>query len=570
MQRRGCESIQQLIDLYFRLPKMAVKTMVSQVENDNQGVLFSDKADRQLERPRAQPKVTRKRTYKQGANREQEQLLPLSLEDYVSQTNPVRAIEAYVNVLDMAALGYENTQGNAHASGHPAYDPAMLLKLYLYGYLNRSRSSRVLERECQRNIEVLWLLQGLKPSYKTIADFRKNNPKALRATHREFIALCQKLDLLGGQCVAIDGSFFKGNVSAKSFITKRGLKRSIDKRESEIDQWLKELDQNDQKEPLATLAEQDPELKEKLLALEKAKGQLNALEEAGKTQHSHVDPDARLLSKSGKKCQGYNVQTAIDDKHHLIVGDEVTSAPNDLNQLYPLAKQVKQALGLEHLNVLADAGYYNSEHLRDCMNNAITPFVAEPRHRSGNRGRYSPNDFKYDAQNNQYQCPAGEALTPSGTARAVNNHHEQRYTSKEKTCRDCALRDLCITQKAKVREIWRSDLTDVMEAHHQRMKENPTSMADRACLAEHPFGTLKARAGWSHFLVRGRERVSGEWSLMALLYNFTRVLNLIGLDAFIEYCLKRHMYVLKRLLRGLLSACVRIFWVKQAERYPFY
>ena len=484
------------------------------------------------------------RPYKKGITRGQTDIFPPSLDEYISENNPVRAIDAYVETLDLTTLGFSKTQANDNASGQPAYPPHALLKLYLYGYLNKVRSSRLLERESGRNVEVMWLLEKLSPSYKTIADFRKDNAKALRQTHQSFILLCKQLQLFGGECIAIDGSFFKGNVSANSFVTTKKLTKKIKQLDDSIEEWLTSLDQADLEEPTDDSLKDDPALTEKLVALRQKRAekeaQLQSLTEAGKTQQSSVDKDARLLNKRGQKINGYNVQIVTDNKHYLLVADDVTTDANDLEQLYPMAKQARDVLQVGSLAVLADAGYYKGAQIQACLNDHMTPYVPEPDRKTTKSGRFQRTDFIYDPEQNRYRCPAGctlKAMTP----RYQNGQLQQSYSSRKADCNHCQIRQQCLGPRSKQRKILRNEFEEILIAHNERMASNPQVMRERSAAVEHPFGTLKRRAGWDHFLVRGLEKVRGEWSLMALAYNFTRVLNILGLAEFMAYCTKQAM-----------------------------
>ena len=343
------------------------------------------------------------RPYKQGKDRLDPAAFPQRIEDFVGIDNPVRAIEAYVETLNLAALGFDRIEPNRTSAGQPAFPPAALLMLYLYGYINRVRSSRVLARECQRNLEVIWLMRGLCPSYKTIADFRQRNAGALRQVHIQFIALCRALNLLGGKRVAVDGSYFNGNVSDESFHSVKRLAEDIEKLGSRIDEWLNALDQADRDD--LESPSRDPDLPAKL---EKLKG-LQALKEskedllksltaAGVTQISETDSDARLLNKRGQKTAGYNVQIVVDAKHKLIVADDVVQDGNDLKQLHPMLSQAKAALGVERLEGLADAGYFSTVQIAACEQDDITVYVPEPKKSGRQRqaGRFVKDDFSYD------------------------------------------------------------------------------------------------------------------------------------------------------------------------------
>ena len=343
------------------------------------------------------------RVYKAGTDRAQGMLFPPRVDEYLGDNNPVRAIDAYVESLDLARLGFTKTQPNEQAAGQPAYPPAALLKLYLYGYINRVRSSRRLERECHRNLEVIWLLENRRPSYKTIADFRKENGEALRNTHVEFIGLCKELSLFGGDTVAVDGSLFRGNVSRKSFSTTKKLTKQLERLNEQIEQWLRELDAEDTQEGELGDDEGLAEKLERLKALQEEKAQKEAqrraLEQAGRTQCSRVDPDARLLRKQGQKVTGYNVQIVTDERYKLIVADEVVTDPNDLQQLHPMAQAAKSAMNVEELNIIADAGYYSGQQIAACLEDGITPYVPAAGKKNKPGGRYNHNDFAYDRQN---------------------------------------------------------------------------------------------------------------------------------------------------------------------------
>ena len=483
------------------------------------------------------------RPYKQGIDRFEFGQVPSRLEDWIDGDNPVRAIDAYVDTLDLAALGFDLTEPNRTAAGQPAYPPAGLLKLYLYGYINRLRSSRVLERECRRNLEVIWLEQGFQFSHQTIADFRKRNAKALRRVHADFIALCKELKLLGGKRVGVDGSHFNGNVSDKSFRSLGSLARDIDKLEQQAAKWLEDMDAAD-REDIGTPS-RDPGLPAKLeklkalQALKKAKeAELKALEESGETQRSATDPDARQLNKRGQKTAGYNVQIVVDDLHKLIVADEVVQDGNDLNQLHPMLGQAKIAMGVDGMEGSGDKGYFNIAQIAACERDGITVYVPEPGKggRQRQEGRFVQGDFTYEPETDTYRCPDGRALHKSGEPRLKGGSLVQRYACSEAHCRECPLKGRCITAKSDRREIHRNGHEAVLERHRKRMEANPGHSRKRSALVEHPFGTLKCRAGWNHFLVRGLTKVRGEWSLMALAYNFTRVLNILGLQAFRDYC----------------------------------
>jgi transposase len=487
------------------------------------------------------------RTFKTGASREQASLLPARVEDYVGADNPVRAIEGYVAALDLAKLGFRHAERGVEA-GQPPYDPADLLKLYLYGYLNQVRSSRRLEREARRNLELIWLLKGLTPGYRTIASFRKENWAALKAVNRSFVLLAQALDLAGGELVAIDGAFFHGDASKASIATRRKLAEQIAALDRDIEAYGVALEDNDAAEAAASPAGDGRgagDMAQKVAALmarrAQAQADLDRLALSGETQLSRTDADARLLTKSGQTVAGYNVQIAVDAKHKLIVASEVVNDGNDTGQLYEMARAAKQALGVERLQAVADVGYYNGETLRACEADAIVAYVpeADRSQRLSAQGRFTAEDFVYDAAGDVYRCPAGAELRRmKGYKRDRAGKLQVRYASRGSVCRVCPLRRHCLSAKARRRDVYRWVHQDVIERHRARMAQADAIMSRRAALAEHPFGTLKCRAGYRHFLLRGFDKVRGEWSLMALCYNFTRVLNIVGIDRFLAYLAK--------------------------------
>lgn len=481
-----------------------------------------------------------KRQYKRGIDRQQGYLLPPSLDELVNADNPVRAIDAYVESLKLDELGFKNANGEL-SPGQPAFPPEALLKLYLYGYLHRVRSSRRLEAECQRNLEVIWLLGGLRPGYKTIADFRKDNLKAIARVNRDFVLVCKELDLFGGEFVGIDGSFFRGNVSKSRIFTAERLKRALTYLEKDIAHYLEALNQTDQHEGDEQI-HRDPALTEKLAVLrerqQKRAEQLKELEGSGEMQIAEVDPDARRLNKGGGTLAGYNVQAAVDAKNRLMVVSEVTQAGNDEKQLAPMSLAAKAELGVDQLGVAADQGYYSGEQINQCEQNGITPYVPEPDKQAQARqqGRYTRDDFCYDAQADTYRCPAGQVL-PRCASSLKGGKKIYHYRSSVPGCRACPLKDQCLPKRSSVRSIARWEHADVAERHRARMQQaGAEKMRQRAGLCEHPFGTLKLWCGWSHFLLRGLAKVRAEMSLLMLSYNFKRVLSIVGLAAFQAYC----------------------------------
>ncbi|HTO63580.1 MAG TPA: IS1182 family transposase [Bradyrhizobium sp.] len=485
--------------------------------------------------------------FKTGESREQVSLLPSRIEDYVGPDNPVRAIEAFVSRLDLVKLGFRHADRGAEEMGQPPYDPADLLKLYIYGYTNRIRSSRLLEQEACRNLELIWLLKNLKPGYRTIASFRKENWEALKGANRSFVLLARELDLIGGSIVAIDGSFFHGDASKASIFTRKRLEEQVAKLDKDIEAYRKSLEDNDaaeakkprKKRGNGTGGGRGGDIGAKVVELmakrSRAQADLDMLEESGETQLSKTDPDARLLVKSGQGIAGYNVQTVVDDKHKLIVASEVVNDSSDVGQLHAMAKAAKDLLEAETLQALADEGYYSSLELKACEDDGIVTYVPVPEGHLKKKGRFSRKDFNYDARADVYRCPAGELLRPiKGQWQNASGRIETRYASRKAICQTCRLGSRCLGENASQRFIYRWEHEEVLDRHRARMQGADELMRRRSALVEHPFGTIKCRAGYRHFLVRGFNKVRGEWSLMALCYNLTRVLNILGFEAFVR------------------------------------
>ncbi len=490
---------------------------------------------------RSEPNQHRNSTdgrYHARNNRYQSNCVGLCLDDQIDKNSFIRIIDHYVNGLNLSELGFQHAS-RSETAGQPPYHPGCLLKLYLYGYRNQIHTSRRLARECQINLEVMWLMHEQQPGFRTIAGFRSQNAEALTNTLEHFLMLCDQMGLISGQRTSIDGSHFRGNVSAGSFSTKRSLEKKKAAIREQIKQWQEQLDIND----AATQESQSPEepvteekIKEEIARLEQQLSDteqgLKDLSDSGTNQRSRTDPDARLLRKRGKSCQGYNVQIATDHKHYLIVGNLVGTDTQDMHQLLPVALLVKQRFGLKKLEVVADKGYYSTEGLKRCLENQIIPFVAIPDTPAPKQAkqRYARGEFVYDEQLNAYRCPADQLLKPSGKPRKFL----QRFRNKT-ACGHCDKQSQCLAQKSKYREIYRSTEKELLEAHQERMKDNPQIYAERAAAVEHPFGTLKRRAGWTHFLVRTHKKVTGEFSLMVLSYNLTRVFSILGFEKFMQH-----------------------------------
>ena len=464
----------------------------------------------------------------EGVDREQVTLFPERLEDWVGEDNAVRVIDVFVEELDLGGLGFSGI--NPKATGRPSYHPSVLLKLYVYGYLNRVQSSRRLERETGRNVEVMWLTGRLVPDHKTIADFRKDNGAAIRKVCARFVELCRRLGLLAEASVAIDGSKFKAVNNRDRNFTRAKMERRLAQIEESVARYLHQLDSADRQEPSVALTTKTTRLTEKIARLQQEMKRLEALDarmrETPDHQISLTDPDARSMATSGRGSGvvGYNVQVAVDTKHHLIVAHDVTNVGSDRSQLSRMAKQTKATLDIERLEVVADRGYYNGEEILASEKAGITVTLPKPM-TSGNRskGRFVKADFRYMAGEDVYVCPAGERLKYYATNEERGLTLRRYWTN---ACRTCAIKHRCTTDV--LRRITRWEHEHVLEAVQRRLDEHPEKMRQRRETVEHPFGTIKARMGATHFLMKTLPRVATEMALHVLAYNLTRVMNILG------------------------------------------
>jgi len=472
--------------------------------------------------------------YIQGTDRDQFTLFPEALDDYISQENPVRFIDAYVDSLDLDRLGFRHAI--LQETGRPPYHPGDLLKLYLYGYLNRVRSSRQLEREAQRNVEVMWLMRRLTPDFKTIADFRRDNRKAIRNVSREFTLFCRQLNLFSGDLVAIDGSKFKAVNRRDRNFTKKQLKRLIQKLDEDIDRYLDELDEADEEEPQEKKLTAE-ELQQKIDEMRRRRAEAQELEkkldESGASQISLTDPDSRMMPVSGGRRTdvGYNVQVSVDPKHKLIVDHEVTNAVTDRDLLSHIAKRVKDLLGVDELEVLADMGYYHGKEVKACLEAGITPYIPKPKTSASRKwGLFAKDDFRYDQEQDCYWCPAGEKL--AFRFQTTEKGRDIKYYTSS-ACSQCAIKAQCTRNKGG-RRITRWVDEDLLDEMERRVRGEPEKMKLRKRLAEHPFGTIKHHWDQGHFLTRKLPNVGAEMALTVLSYNIMRAIKILGVPRMIE------------------------------------
>lgn len=470
----------------------------------------------------------------EGIDRGQLSLLPESLDQWVDDSNPVRVIDAFVEALDLDDLGFKMSE--PADIGRPGYSPALHLKLYIYGYLNRIQSSRRLECECRRNLEVMWLTERLAPDHKTIADFRKDNGAAIKRVCAKFVELCRQMGLLAKASVAIDGSKFKAVNNRDKNFTEAKLEKRRKQLEESVARYLSQLDTADLHEPSETIELKKTYLREKLEKLKSEMGKLEAIEKqvlaSPDKQLSQTDPDSRSMATSGRGSGvvGYNVQTAVDTEHHLIVHHEVTNVGNDTAHLANTAKATKAVLDVEKLEAVADRGYFDSDEIKACDDAGITVTMPK-RMTSGakSEGRFGKQDFIYLAREDVYRCPAGEKLQYRFTAEEKGQKLHRYWTN---ACRTCALKAKCT--KGPQRRITRWEHEEVLDAVQARLDRNPQAMRTRRETVEHPFGTIKMRMGATHFLCKTLPKVATEMALCVLTYNLTRVLNIVGVEKLME------------------------------------
>jgi transposase len=464
----------------------------------------------------------------EGADRQQVTLLPECLDDFIAEDNTVRIVDAFIGELDLAALGFDGA--TPAATGRPSYHPSVLLKLYLYGYLNRIQSSRRLERECQRNVELMWLTGGLAPDFKTIADFRRDNGKGIRNVCRRFVMLCRELKLFTEAVVAIDGSKFKAVNNRERNYTPGKIERRERELEESIQRYLDALETADRTQPAEVQAKTErlqgkvQKMRQRMQELQAVKAQLDTLPDR---QLSETDPDARAMttySAKGTAMVGCNVQTAVDTKNHLIVAHEVTNNGSDRSQLSTIALAAREAMGKRRLKAIADRGYYSSAELKACDAAGIAALVPKPMTSNARaEGRFDKSDFIYIARADEYQCPAGQ--------RAIHRFsREERglqiriYWSS--ACPACPMKAQCTTSEYRRIRRWEDEA--VMDKVQQHLDRMPHAMTVRKSTIEHVFGTLKHWMGWTHFLMRGIKNVATEMSLSVLAYNLKRVINILG------------------------------------------
>jgi transposase len=473
----------------------------------------------------------------EGLDRTQTTLLPDTIDDYVSEDNPVRVVDAFVDALDLAALGFDGVI--PEETGRPSYHPSTILKIYVYGYLNQVQSSRGLERECHRNLELIWLTGRLAPDFKTIADFRRGNGPGIRKVCAQFIAFCRGIHLLDANIVAIDGSKFKAvNAKAKSF-TREKLRRRLSEIDAAIERYMAEVDRADEvvsKTGVHPIEARMARTIKKLAHYRKEAGALRATEQrmdrTGETQVSLTDPDCRVMATTSKQPRvvGYNVQSAVETKHHLIVAHEVTNHGYDRDALSMMARKAREVMVADRIEAIADKGYYKGEEIVACEQSGIAVTVSKPNtSNTGAAGRFDRADFVYRAGEDAYVCPAGKKLIYHYTNEEAGKTLHSYWKSG---CESCVIKHRCTTGKE--RRIKRWEHEDVLERVQKRLDNDPGRIPLRSKTVEHPFGTIKAWMGATHFKMKTLQHVATEMALHVLAYNLKRVMAILGVAGLVK------------------------------------
>jgi len=466
------------------------------------------------------------------------QLRFTTLEDIISKSNTVRFIDAFVSSIDLTKLGF--VLKTLKQEGRPSYQTDLFLRLYLYGYLNGIRSSRKFERECVRNLELQWLLHGICPNYHSISDFRKDNPQALKNLFKLFVSFMKDANLVAGETIAIDGTKSRANNSKKANFSQKKIDRHLEYIDEKAAEYLEQLTAADAKNDVIKVTD----IEGKLAILKERKINYEILEqklqESGEPQISTTDEDARALLVQGQVVEVcYNIQAAVDSKHNLVVATHTINR-NDRNALSAIAIEVQENLGIETFTALVDKGYHNGREIQQCMDANISTIVANPTivnsNEKGTTKEYLVTEFVYDKSSDTYTCPQGETLSTTGTwhnkTREKSPYKFKKYRTAK--CKECPVRNLCTARKDGGREIERSEFAEAVELNNKRYKENYSLYRKRQEINEHIFGTIKRQWGYNHTNLRGLEKVGGEHSLIMLVYNIKRVLNILSMPDLLE------------------------------------
>ena len=505
-----------------------------------------------------------------GDDRRESIFFPQCLDDYIDSNSEVRIIDHFVDSINLKECGFQFPKEDPLGRGRAAYNPADLLKLFIYGYFNGVRSGRKLEKSCHINLEVIWLLKRLKPDFKTICDFRKNNHKAFKQATAQFTFLCRKLKLIAGETIAVDGTIIKASNNISKSWSSNKLDKTLKQTEAQIEQYLNDLESLED-DPAPDAEQRKEAVGHKLEYEQTKKIQLNdikgTLEKSSKSHLSLTDPDSKTISKQGKSCVGYNVQTSVDSLHKLIVCCEVTDRINDLGLLTPMAKETKNLLELqEPCDLTADSGYYTLDDLKDCEDMGMIPYLPTVKKSSNvQQGLYGKGAFLYNPKEDTYLCPNKIILKKIRTTEQRGKRFHQ-YTHKS-ACGNCPLKLRCTKAKQRVLSRWEHE--QYQERATKRILENKEMMATRKGTVEHPYGTIKTQFLSNGFLVRGKEMVQAECSLAHLAYNLKRVLNIMKFDDLIKTLgYRTGLYFKNVAINGLIRLCTKPIELKYNKGRP--
>lgn len=461
-----------------------------------------------------------------------------SFEDRISKDNPVRFIDVFSQKIELEKLGFLGK--TLQKEGRPSFESSLFVRLYLYGYLNGLRSSRKLEKECERNVELHWLLHGMVPNYHSISDFRKDNPQALKKLFKLFVSFLKDVDLIAGETIAIDGTKSRAHNSKKANFSQKKIDRHleyIDQKVSEYMAVLESSDLQDEQVKVTKVLDKIATLKERKIDYELLE---KRLQESGEPQISTTDPDARALLVQGQVVEvSYNIQAAVDDKHNLVVATHTINR-NDRNALAAIAKEVQENLEIENYTALVDKGYHNGRQIQECTDANITTIVASPElvnsNEKGTTKAYMVTEFVYNKESDTYTCPQGETLSTTGTwhkkTRERDSHQFKKYRTPK--CKECPVKNLCTARASGGREIDRSEFAEAVESNNLRYKDNAALYRKRQEINEHIFGTIKRQWGYNHTNHTGLEKVGGEHALIMLVYNIKRSITILGVPDLIE------------------------------------
>lgn len=474
--------------------------------------------------------------YIKSINRSQIELY--NLEDEIEKDNTVRFVDVFVDKLELNQLGF--VVNEIKSEGRPAYNPKTFLKIYVYGYLNGLRSSRKLEKECKRNVELQWLTGKLVPNYHSIADFRKVNALALRNTFKLFVLFLKDADLIAGKVIAVDGTKVRAHNSKKNNYNPKKIERHLQYIEEKTNEYLRQLDSNDSNEDgikVNAIQEKIKRLKENKIKYDLL---TEKLEKSGEPQISTTDEDARALLVHGQVVEvSYNMQAAVDQKHNLVVATHTLNR-NDRNALSKIALEAKKNISAKNITVLSDKGYHNGREIQTCKDNHIDTICAQQviinSNEKGTTPEYLVTHFKYNKEADTYTCPQGETLTTTGTwhkkTRERDSHQFKKYRTS--ACKQCPAKQLCTARASGGREIDRSEYADAVEENTKRYQAHKELYRKRQEINEHIFGTIKRQWGYNHTNLKGLEKVNGEMALIMTVYNIKRTINILGMEKLLE------------------------------------